>query len=53
MGAVLNKLLARLFTKELELVVVGLEDSGKTTFLNQLTSGEYKSTFPTIGLNVK
>ncbi len=33
--------------------MVGVENSGKTTLLNQLTLGEAQYTAPTIGLNVK
>lgn len=43
---------SKLFTKKLELCILGLEGSGKTTFVNQLM-GENKKTVPTIGLNVK
>ena len=43
---------SKLFSKKLELCILGLEGSGKTTFVNQLM-GESKRTVPTIGLNVK
>jgi GTPase SAR1 family protein len=52
MGALLNKL-RDLFSRNLELVIIGLENAGKTTLLNQLISGEAVQTVPTIGLNVK
>ena len=42
----------KFFSKKLELCILGLEDSGKTTFVKQLM-GEVKKTAPTIGLNVK
>lgn len=43
---------SKLFSKKLELCILGLEGCGKTTFVNQLM-GEHKKTVPTIGLNVK
>ena len=52
MGLMLNKLLNKLWTKKLELCILGLEGCGKTTFVNQML-GETKKTVPTIGLNVK
>ena len=42
-----------LFTKKLEVVLVGLENSGKTTLLQVLSNGAPVETAPTIGLNVK
>ena len=41
------------WTKKLEVVLVGLENSGKTTLLNVLSNGVPVETAPTIGLNVK
>ncbi|EPY25233.1 Arf/Sar family, other [Strigomonas culicis] len=54
MGSFLAKLKG-LFSddKKLELCLVGLENSGKTTLLNVLALGHPVETFPTIGLNVK
>jgi Arf/Sar family protein len=52
MGALLTKLRA-LFARKMEIVVVGLENSGKTTFINSLAEGSPGETVPTIGLNVK
>lgn len=43
---------SKFFSKKLELCILGLEGSGKTTFVNQLM-GDMKKTVPTIGLNVK
>ena len=40
-------------SRKLELCVVGLENSGKTTLLNVLSVGHPIETFPTVGLNVK
>ena len=53
MGAVLSSLLNALFTKHLELVIVGLDGAGKSTLLNVLTQGSAGETAPTIGLAVR
>mmetsp|Transcript_14647 Transcript_14647/g.17832 ORF Transcript_14647/g.17832 Transcript_14647/m.17832 type:complete len:178 (+) Transcript_14647:181-714(+) len=53
MGQVLRKLLEVFYTKKLDIVVIGLENSGKTTLLSVLVHGEPVETVPTIGLNVK
>ena len=53
MGAFMTKLLDTFYTKKLEVVLVGLENSGKTTLLNVLAQGRAVETCPTIGLNVK
>ena len=53
MGAFLTKLLDTFYAKKLEVVLVGLENSGKTTLLNVLAAGRPVETCPTIGLNVK
>nr|QXF29027.1 Arl18 [Vischeria sp. CAUP Q 202] len=53
MGQVLKKMLAAFHTKKLELVLVGLENSGKTTLMNVLAYGHAVDTCPTVGLNVK
>jgi len=53
MGAMLQRMLDTFYTKKLEVVLVGLENSGKTTLLNVLASGAPVETVPTIGLNVK
>ncbi|CAM9515234.1 unnamed protein product [Heterosigma akashiwo] len=42
-----------LYSKKLEVVLVGLENSGKTTLMNVIASGHPVETCPTIGLNVK
>ena len=53
MGALLDTL-KELFTgNSIEVVLIGLENSGKTTLLNQMSMGESLPTAPTIGLNVK
>ena len=53
MGAIFTKLLDAFYNKKLEVVLVGLENSGKTTLLNVLAAGSPVETCPTIGLNVK
>ena len=53
MGGILSRMLESFFTKKLEVVLVGLENSGKTTLLNVMSAGHPVETCPTIGLNVK
>jgi len=53
MGALFTKLLEVFWSKKLDIVVIGLENSGKTTLLSVLAHGEPVETVPTIGLNVK
>ena len=53
MGQILQKMLDAFCNKKLEVVLVGLENSGKTTLLNVLAAGRPVETCPTIGLNVK
>ena len=52
MGGVFTKLYEYLFSKKLEVCLIGLENTGKTTFVNVLM-GVHKQNLPTIGLNVK
>ncbi|OMJ78460.1 hypothetical protein SteCoe_21698 [Stentor coeruleus] len=52
MGSLLAKVRS-LFAKKMEMVIVGLENSGKTTFMNFLSEGSPGESVPTIGLNVK
>eukprot|EP00904_Undaria_pinnatifida_P005507 jgi/Undpi1/2086/HiC_scaffold_12.g05472.m1 len=53
MGAALQRMISSFYTRQLEVVLVGLENSGKTTLMNVLASGHPVDTVPTIGLNVK
>mmetsp|Transcript_9855 Transcript_9855/g.16363 ORF Transcript_9855/g.16363 Transcript_9855/m.16363 type:complete len:192 (-) Transcript_9855:469-1044(-) len=53
MGGVFEKMLNTFFSKKLEVVLVGLENSGKTTLLQVLSRDAPVETAPTIGLNVK
>jgi len=41
------------YSKKLDVVVIGLENSGKTTLLSVLAHNQPVETVPTIGLNVK
>jgi Arf/Sar family protein len=54
MGGVLKRMMSLFYSKKLEVVLVGLEKSGKTTLLTVLADGVSPAdTAPTIGLNVK
>eukprot|EP01029_Cantina_marsupialis_P028855 TRINITY_DN778093_c0_g1_i1.p1 TRINITY_DN778093_c0_g1~~TRINITY_DN778093_c0_g1_i1.p1 ORF type:complete len:179 (+),score=35.90 TRINITY_DN778093_c0_g1_i1:54-590(+) len=53
MGGLFTKLFEKLYSKKLEAVVLGLENAGKTTLLNVISSGQPLETCPTIGLDVK
>ena len=52
MGYYFSKLLEKLFQTKLEICLLGLENTGKTTFVDSLM-GVHKQNIPTIGLNVK
>ncbi len=53
MGNLFEKLKNFFSTQNMEIVMIGIENSGKTTILNQLSMGNPSITAPTIGLNVK
>ncbi len=53
MGALLAKMLESFYARQLEVVIIGLQNSGKTTLLNVLASGAPLETVPTVGMNVK
>ncbi|GLJ35380.1 hypothetical protein SUGI_0711540 [Cryptomeria japonica] len=54
MGAVISRLWFMLFpSKEYKIVVVGLDNAGKTTTLYKLHLGEVVVTHPTVGSNVE
>jgi ADP-ribosylation factor-like protein 8 len=53
MAQALRKLTEGFFIKKLDMVIIGLENSGKSTLLSALTNGQPTDTVPTIGLNVK
>ncbi|XP_068647200.1 ADP-ribosylation factor 1-like isoform X3 [Aristolochia californica] len=54
MGLVFTKVFSSLFgSKEARILVLGLDNAGKTTILYRLQMGEVVSTIPTIGFNVE
>lgn len=53
MGNILEKLKEFFTSSKIEIVMIGVENSGKTTLLNQLCMKDPSITAPTIGLNVK
>lgn len=54
MGALVSKFWFMLFpAKEYKIVVVGLDNAGKTTTLYKLHLGEVVTTHPTVGSNVE
>ncbi|CAO3596703.1 unnamed protein product [Absidia cylindrospora] len=54
MGALFSKALARLWgEKEVRILMLGLDNAGKTSILYRLQIGEVVSTIPTIGFNVE
>ncbi|XP_054806383.1 ADP-ribosylation factor 1 [Prosopis cineraria] len=54
MGLVFTRLFSSLFgNKEARILVLGLDNAGKTTILYRLQMGEVVSTIPTIGFNVE
>merc|ERR1712224_976963 len=54
MGLTFTKLFAKLgYKKEMRILMVGLDNAGKTTVLYKLKLGEVVNTIPTIGFNVE
>ncbi|KAI8911795.1 ADP-ribosylation factor family-domain-containing protein [Gorgonomyces haynaldii] len=52
--AFLNWLRSLFFKKEMELTLVGLQHSGKTTLVNVIANGQFtEDTIPTIGFNMR
>ncbi|KAH9812716.1 ADP-ribosylation factor family-domain-containing protein [Melampsora americana] len=52
--AILSWLRSLFFSKELEITLVGLQNSGKTSLVNVLMSGQFSETMiPTVGFNMK
>jgi len=49
MGLAFGKFFNRLFTKEMRILMFGLDAAGKTTILYKLKLGEIVTTIPTIG----
>ena len=54
MGFIFSKIFSALFgKKEVRLLILGLDNAGKTTVLYQMQFGESKVTVPTLGFNVE
>mmetsp|Transcript_92376 Transcript_92376/g.197977 ORF Transcript_92376/g.197977 Transcript_92376/m.197977 type:complete len:185 (-) Transcript_92376:2-556(-) len=53
MGGVLSGGLKRLWGKDCEILMVGLDNAGKSTILYKLNLGEVVGTAPTVGFNVE
>ncbi|CAG9481792.1 ADP-ribosylation factor, putative [Plasmodium vivax] len=54
MGLLFSSILSRLFSnREIRILILGLDNAGKTTILNRLQLGEIVQTIPTIGFNVE
>ncbi|KAI8902822.1 ADP-ribosylation factor family-domain-containing protein [Globomyces pollinis-pini] len=54
MGGIFSSMFAKLWgSKEVRILILGLDGAGKTTILYRLQIGEVVSTIPTIGFNVE
>ena len=54
MGVLVSKLLGVIMgNKEVRVLILGLDNAGKTTILYKLQMGEVVTTVPTIGFNVE
>ncbi|KAL9054356.1 MAG: hypothetical protein Q9206_003578 [Seirophora lacunosa] len=54
MGGSISRILAGLWSKkEIRILILGLDNAGKTTLLYRLKIGEVVTTIPTIGFNVE
>merc|ERR1712157_342949 len=53
MGLLFSKLLSYFYDKERKVIIVGLDNAGKTTILYQFLMNEVVHTTPTIGSNVE
>lgn len=54
MGILFSKIFGRLLgSKEVRILILGLDNAGKTTILYRLHQGEVVTTIPTIGFNVE
>lgn len=54
MGNAISSIFSRLFSsKKIRILILGLDNAGKTTILNRLQLGEVVQTIPTIGFNVE
>lgn len=53
-GWVLNALCSYFFNQEMELTILGLQNAGKTTLVNLLSTGEFSDDrIPTVGFNMR
>jgi ADP-ribosylation factor-like protein 1 len=54
MGVLFSRVFSKLFgSKEVRILILGLDNAGKTTILYRLQAGEVVQTIPTIGFNVE
>lgn len=54
MGGQLSKMMSKIFgSKEMRLLMLGLDAAGKTTILYKLKLGQDVTTIPTVGFNVE
>ncbi|KND03061.1 ADP-ribosylation factor-like protein 1 [Spizellomyces punctatus DAOM BR117] len=54
MGAIFSRLFSRLWgSKEVRILILGLDGAGKTTILYRFQIGEVVTTIPTVGFNVE
>ena len=53
MGLILSKLLSYIAKGNFKIIIIGLDNAGKTTTLYKLNLGEVVVTQPTIGSNVE
>ena len=53
MGALFSKLWELFNGKQIEILMVGLANSGKTTLLNVISDNEPGDTLPTVGVNMR
>ena len=54
MGILFSKAFSALFgSKEVRILILGLDNAGKTTILYRLQAAEIETTIPTIGFNVE
>ena len=53
MGTIISKLKTLFSSKKMEICIVGLDNSGKTTLSQKLSLSKTPNTGPTIGLDIK
>lgn len=53
-GPILRWLQATFFSKQLQIVILGLQSAGKTSLVNVISSGQFaEEMVPTVGFNVR